>query len=123
MSLLLVAALRGGRGPVGAVVIAAAIFGLLHLVNAFNAPLPEVVVQVVYVTLIGIGFGALMMRTNALWLLVTLHALFNSGAALQGANDGGAVEAVLMLSTLPCAVYGLFLLRRVKRGEQAAIDE
>jgi len=122
LSLLLVAALRGGRGPVGAVVIAAAIFGLLHLINAVAAPLSQVAVQVVYATLIGIGFGALMLRTNALWLLVVLHALFNSGSALQGANDSEAAETVLMLSTLPFAVYGLFLLRRVKPGEEATAD-
>jgi len=121
LSLLLAAALRGGRRPVGAVVTAAAIFGLLHLVNAVGAPLSQVLVQVVYATLIGIGFGALLLRTNALWLLVILHALFNSGSALQGANVGGSVGAVIVLSTLPLAVYGLFLLRRVKRGEQAVV--
>lgn len=122
LSLLLAAALRGGRGPVSAVVISAAVFGLLHLVGvAGGTELGTALGQVVLATLFGIGFGALLLRTNALWLLAGLHALINLGPTVRGGNDGvEAFQAIYALSSLLLAVYGLFLLRRVKTDDQAA---
>lgn len=124
LSLLLVVAVRAGRGPVGAVVLSAITFGALHLVNIVGNDLGSVLAQVVYATLIGIGFGALLLRTNALWLLVGLHALLNTGSVLAGDNDGaGGLVAVVILSSLPLALYGLFLLRRVRDGKPPAALE
>jgi membrane protease YdiL (CAAX protease family) len=124
LSLLLVAALRGGRGPVGAVVISAVVFGLMHSVGVIlGKELVPALVQVLTATLFGIGFGALLLRTNALWLLAGVHALGNFGpSVLQGENDGvEAFTIIFLLSELLLAVYGLFLLRRVKSSDQAAI--
>lgn len=118
LSLLLVVALGRGRGPMRSVLTAAAIFGCLHLINILGSSPARVGVQVVYATLIGIAFGALLLRTNALWLLAGLHALFNSGEALQGDNGGSEVfGAIVGLSTVPLVIYGLFLLRKDKRGD------
>lgn len=70
-------------------VTSAAIFGALHLINVIGGPPPfAVLVQVVFATLLGIAFGALLLRTNALWLLVGVHALFNTGSALQREHHG-----------------------------------
>lgn len=125
LSLLLVAALRGGRAPVGAVILSAAIFGLMHLIYLLQngAALPEGLIQVVVATLIGITFGALLLRTNALWLLVVLHASFDIDSVLVGTTgDDGSFEAFLLLALLPLTVYSLFLLRRVKSDDQIVPD-
>ncbi len=123
LSLLLVVALRGGRGPVRAVVISATIFGLLHLPAVlFGKALVPSLVQAVLATLLGIGFGALLLRTNALWLLAGVHALINLGPTLRGGNERiEAFSDIFGLSSLLLAVYGLFLLRRIKSGDQAAV--
>lgn len=114
LSALVVSLLRSGRGPVGAVVLSSVIFGLLHLVGVVDTELPAVLVQVVYATFLGIGFAALLLRTNALWLLVVVHAVINAGNALKGDNEAGVFPVILTLSTIPFAIYGLYLLRRVK---------
>ena len=120
LSLLLVGALRSGRGPVGAVLISAVVFGLLHLVNdvIFGTPQVSGLLQVVFAIMVGIWFGALLLRTNALWALAGLHGLFNAGSALKGDNDN-VVGTILVLATLLLAAHGLFLLRRVKRDDHA----
>ena len=122
LSLLLVAALRAGRGPMRAVLIAAVVFGLLHLVGVpFGKPLVPSLVQFVTATLFGIGYGALLLRTNALWLLAGLHAVGNLASTLRGGNEASDdLTAFFLLSELLLAVYGLFLLRRVKSGNQTA---
>lgn len=120
LSALLLAALRSGSGPVRAVLASAVIFGLLHLVSAVGGSLPGAVFQVVYATLIGICFGALMLRTNALWLLMILHALFNLGNELTGDNEAAPVlDIALLFGILLLAIYGVFLLRRVKDDSPA----
>ncbi len=120
LSLLLVGALRSGRGPVGAVLISAVVFGLLHMLDdvVFGTAQVKGLVQVLFAIMLGIWFGALLLRTNALWALAGLHGLFNAGSALKGGNDN-IVGDMLVLSTLLLAAYGLFLLRRVKSDDHA----
>lgn len=120
LSLLLVGALRSGRGPVGAVLISAVVFGLLHMLNdvIFGTAQVEGLGQVLFAIMLGIWFGALLLRTNALWALAGVHGLFNAGSALKGGNDND-VGDILVLSTLLLAAYGLFLLRRVKSDDHA----
>lgn len=102
------------------VLLAGVIFGALHLVNIVGGDVVAVLVQVVYASLIGIAFGALLLRTNALWLLVALHRphqLRNLPARRQRRRRDPT--GILILSTLPLAIYGLFLLRRVKSSDVA----
>lgn len=119
LSMFLVAALRSDHGPRRAVVASAVIFGLMHLAGLVGGGAPSaVLLQVVYATLFGIGFGALLLRTNALWLLVALHGLFDLEHALPG-EVPEALPAIVVLSYVIMAVYGLFLLRRVKEPSPA----
>ena len=113
---LLAAALRSGRGPIAAVLGSSVVFGLMHAVNVINGDPAQVASQVIYATFIGVCFAALLLRTNALWMLVALHFLFDVDSALVpdgGGGDGGGggfgVAGVLL--TLPLALYGLWLLR------------
>lgn len=124
LSLLLVGALRSGRGPVGAVLISAVVFGLLHLVNdvIFGTPQVSGLIQVVFAAMLGTCFGALLLRTNARWALAGLHGMFNAGSALKGGNDNN-IGDMLVLSSVLLAAYGLFLLRRVKSDDLAVTAE
>lgn len=121
LSLVLVVALRSAGNPIRGVLLAGAIFGALHLVNIVGGDVVAVLVQVVYATLIGVAFGALLLRTNALWLLVAIHSLINSGTYLRGDSDGGeTLTGILILSTVPLVIYGLYLLRRVKGSDASS---
>lgn len=118
---LLMAAVRGGGSPVRAVLLSAVVFGLLHAVALVGGQDPGAVLsQVIFATFVGIGFGAVMLRTNALWALVGLHALINLGPALQDSGDSGddaSFQLGAVLFFFPLALYGLYLLRRSARGE------
>ncbi len=123
LSLLLVAALRSGRGPMSAVLLSALAFGLMHLIYLLQngKTLPQGLGQVALATLIGISFGALLLRTNALWLLALVHMSFDIDSVLVGTTgDDGAFEGILTL--LPLTAYSLFLLRRVKSDDRALPD-
>ena len=119
---LLIAALRTGRGPWPAVLGTAAAFGLLHFINLAGGADPAATVsQVLFAGLLAIGFAALLLRTNALWALVLLHALFDLPVVLQreGADPIGFQLAAVVLALI-YALYGLFLLRRIKEEDLPA---
>lgn len=80
---LLIGAVRSGSSPVKAVLVSAVVFGLLHFVALVGGREPDAALsQVIFATFFGIGFGAVLLRTNALWALVGLHALVNLGPTL-----------------------------------------
>ena len=54
------------------------IFGLVHLVNLYQMPVLDVVAQVIYATLIGIGFAGLVFFTRSIWPAVIVHSFINS---------------------------------------------
>lgn len=75
---LLVLAMRRGQGPLKAVVLSSLLFGVLHLAGILGADQPEAaVVQAIFAGLYGILLGALLLRTNALWLLALAHGLID----------------------------------------------
>ncbi|WP_421992585.1 CPBP family intramembrane glutamic endopeptidase [Qipengyuania sp.] len=105
----------------------ALIFGIAHAFNIFQAPLGDVVPQVVYATLLGIGFAGIAAYTRSLWPVIGIHAFINAmgdldvffgveSSAEAGSASGYVVAIVIIfvVSTLP----GLAMLRR----RQAQID-
>jgi uncharacterized protein len=115
------------RGVLAAVLVSSLVFGLAHYANLVDPdPRPlTVTAQVLTTTLVGIGLGALVVRTNTLWPAVVVHWLNNAAVqALPGpraAEPGGpdVLNLAPVLLFLPLALYGLFLLRRT-RSERAA---
>jgi membrane protease YdiL (CAAX protease family) len=66
------------RGAVRATVWSALLFGLSHLDNLFLAGSEiGVLYQVFEATLLGIVFGAVRLRTNAIWPVMVAHALYD----------------------------------------------
>ncbi len=105
---------------------AAFIFGILHLVR-FDKGLYGEITQVLYATFIGTMFGALLLRTNKIWPLIILHGLIdfignlekfqaNTTSIAVTTNKSQAIgdSIVIVLVLLPCFIYGLLLLRKVK---------
>ena len=108
------------------VVGAAMIFGVLHLVK-FDKGIYGEISQVLYATFIGTMFGALLLRTHKIWPLIILHALIDLSGNLEYFQSSQIVvnmssqsqasledSMVNVLILLPCFIYGLFLLRKVK---------
>lgn len=106
----------------------ALIFGLAHAYNIFQAPLGDVVPQVVYATLLGIGFAGIAAYTRSLWPVIGIHAFINAMGDLDvffgveapaeaGSVSGYlvAIAVIFVVSTVP----GLAMLRR----RQAQLNE
>lgn len=121
--LLLIAAMRRSKGPLRAVLVSGAAFGLSHVLIGLGGGSPmQTLSTIANATLFGIGFAALALRTNALWLLAALHGLYNLAASIAYsrsddvpviigllAGRGGLASAVIL--SLPLAAYGLYLLQ------------
>lgn len=99
----------------------AVIFGLLHLLNLRNSPTVDVGAQVIFATLIGIGFAGLVAYAKTLWVPVIVHTLINASGSLNAffipgyVDEGGsiagyavAITLIFVLSTLP----GLWCLKK-----------
>ncbi len=106
----------------------ALIFGIAHAYNIFQAPLGDVVPQVIYATLLGIGFAGIAAYTRSLWPVIGIHAFINAMGDLDvffgveapaeaGSASGylAAIAVIFVVSTIP----GLVMLRR----SQAQIDK
>ncbi len=122
--LVLVALVRAwgttSSGLIRAVVVSSSVFGVLHLVNLFNKPVTQTLLQVVFATFIGIGFAGVFLRTRALLALMVIHGLIDLGGALQlGADEPGTVASAVLACavTFPFAILGVWLLRRGSADE------
>lgn len=132
LSLLLKGGIERRKQTIFAVVISSVAFGLMHLSNLSKTPLIPVLYQVVYATIIGIAFSAILLRTNwnLMWC-ITLHTLYDIA---DGFGDFiTKVEKAIpqkiellpyvfsLLTFFPLLLYGLFLLRKV--GDVPKVEE
>lgn len=112
-----------------AVVTAALIFGLLHLVK-FDKGVYGELSQVAFATFIGVMFGALLLRTKRLWPLLIIHALIDFAAKIDGIGEPftqsiskptDVISAVVIaVLVLPCFIFGWMILR--KKNYQELVD-
>ncbi len=108
------------------IVIASLLFGILHLLNLFNADsqFPTVIAQVIYATFFGIAFGIILLKSKSLLALGLLHGIinfFNSLDDLPGAVEPAVMEEYAMqeavfsvLVVLPFLWYALKQLPSIK---------
>jgi len=122
--LLLTAWKSRPNGVVEAVFVSSILFGLAHLLNVLaGAPLYATLVQVGYATGFGVGFAALLLRTNTIWIGIVLHALVdaNSGAwfgpkteATETSGDPVSLGPLFFVG-LPLLIYGMILMRKRRK--------
>ena len=66
------------KGVLLAIIISSAVFGLIHVINLFSgASLSNTLLQVGYSFLVGMMWAVMYLKTNNLWYIVLLHALYN----------------------------------------------
>ncbi|MGH1492314.1 MAG: lysostaphin resistance A-like protein [Acidimicrobiales bacterium] len=65
-----------------AIVVAGVLFGLAHLVNLLGSgTVSEVLTQVTYAAIVGIFFGAVIIKTGSIWPGVIVHALIDMASS------------------------------------------
>ncbi|MFV1966648.1 MAG: lysostaphin resistance A-like protein [Pirellulaceae bacterium] len=117
-------------GPLQVVLVTAAFFGAMHLVNFFTGqPFPKTVIQIINAAIYGFVYGMLRLRIGALWPLILLHGFWDTtvatiGTTIAGLTTGSEAESDATVSAssgfdvgafammLPVLLYGLFLLWR-----------
>jgi membrane protease YdiL (CAAX protease family) len=107
-------------GPTRAAVLSSLFFGIGHLLNLGHGPSPStVVVQVIYSTLLGIGFAGVRLYAGTIWPVIAAHSLIDfadvasRGFVLAPPRDvtlAGVVAPIVITSLY--ALYGWWLLRR-----------
>lgn len=116
-------------GVICAVLLSSFAFGLFHLMNLRSSKnVVGVLTQVCYTTMMGVGFSALLIRTewNLLWCglihgLYDIASGFGDFSAVRGEdrvvpqNKKVSIKPYLinMCLFIPLMIYGLFLLRKV----------
>ncbi|MEP2101614.1 MAG: CPBP family intramembrane glutamic endopeptidase [Parasphingorhabdus sp.] len=98
----------------------ALIFGVAHLSNLQNAPVGDVLPQVIYATLLGIGFAGIAVYTKSIWPTIAIHSFINAMGDLDNffgpeipdsAGDVSGYLAAIIIIFCVATVPGLYLLR------------
>ncbi len=98
----------------------ALIFGVAHLSNLQNAPVGDVLPQVVYATLLGIGFAGITVYTQSVWPTIAIHSFINAmgdldnffgPAIVDSAGDPSGYIAAIIIIFCVATLPGLYLLR------------
>ena len=110
---------RGKRDIVFAILISAAVFGLVHIVNVFINPSVMVVLQIFYSAAIGAMCSVVLLLTRNVWACVMLHGLFNFMGALIGECGEGRgffedPSTQMLTAVIAFAVIGIYVWLFVK---------
>lgn len=102
-------------------------FGLIHLMN-FDKGIYGELSQICFATFIGVMFGILLVITKRIYPLIIIHAIIDFVAKLDSTgipikekiSQSMSVEnsVFIALLTLPCLIYGIFLMKKYKLPEQ-----
>jgi len=116
-----------------AMLLTSALFGAVHVLNVFvTGQLLEAAVQAVAAFLSGLLLMALLVRTGSIWVPIAYHALWDFGTFVASSTrpaDAAPADfaqgwtwALPMLVVLPNALFGLFLLRKVRNHTRLSTD-
>ena len=96
------------------VLLSAAVFGAVHLVNLFTAGPGAVFLQIGYSFLIGGMCAFVLIKTANIWLCVLLHAVFDfAGKLVDTLGEGTWISAPIIIFT---AVLGVAVAAYVLHG-------
>ncbi len=124
---LLVPLLRGEKGKdLFSVLLSAALFAAMHLLNLFSGNVGAVFLQVGYTFLLGCMFAVMLLYTGNVWLCIFVHFLFDVGGTLiPDLGHGSFQDTVFWILTavvgVLCALHiiltFLALQKRKKNSE------
>ncbi|MGL5928226.1 MAG: lysostaphin resistance A-like protein [Dermatophilaceae bacterium] len=109
-------------GVLRAVVVSSLLFGAAHLIGLLGGGnVLSLSSQAIYATFLGVGFAAVLVRTNTIWPLVVLHGLINvvvgdvaPKESVVATTDTFVLGAIILV--VPLLVHGLVLVRRRRRS-------
>ena len=105
--------------------ISSLLFGVLHLLNLFQAEsqLITVLAQVVYATMFGVGFAIMLLRTGSIYPIGFVHGIINfcsSWDKLPGAVEPANIETfktpealISVIIVIPFFLYMLLQLKKI----------
>jgi membrane protease YdiL (CAAX protease family) len=103
------------RDPLKSVFISSIFFGGYHCIYILGEPLPVVLIRMASAFLLGIVFGALVLRDKSIYPAAVFHGVLNLAGYLNLTNNAvqGTPSSWLLLSLaiIPLAGLGLYLLR------------
>jgi membrane protease YdiL (CAAX protease family) len=119
---------RTKRGLVAAVVVQAALFGVLHALQAFaGLSLAAGLANVLATFIFGLWTGVLVLAVGSLWPAILLHAASNAFTIIKGFDSrwiepgyAGYVRGALV--ELPLVLLGLWILLKVWPGRRASLQ-
>jgi membrane protease YdiL (CAAX protease family) len=106
------------RGRIAAVLVQAALFGVVHVLQAVTgSPLPVALTSMVNSFLSGVWWGAIVLSWGSLWPVIAFHTLSNASVMVRGLSTAIVEPATLAyaratLLELPLLAVGLWLLTR-----------
>jgi CAAX amino terminal protease family. len=112
------------KGVYFSVIISSSLFALGHInvLLTGRMDLWSTIAQIFYAFFIGVCFAACYLRTQSIWPVIVLHALFDMSGELRELTVGGAahpyitstpISALIGISLLSVVFfYGLFILRK-----------
>lgn len=126
---LLVPILRGEKGKdLFAVLVSAALFAAMHLLNLFSGNVGAVFLQVGYTFLLGCMFAVMLLYTGNVWLCIFVHFLFDVGGTLiPDLGHGPFQDTVFWILTavvgVLCAVHILLTFLSLRKGKKISEKE
>lgn len=109
-----------------AVLLTSLLFGMAHSLNVVGTgQLEQALMQSVTAFMQGLAYLAIRIRTGSVWPMVVVHALWDFSLMLTGLahppSDGANPEwqFLPLLIALPIFLYGIFLLRHLRRDYSA----
>lgn len=103
------------RGITKSVLVSSIFFGGYHILYLAGEPLPVVISRIVFSILLGIVFGAFVLKAESIYPAMVAHGILNLAGYLNLTSNGieGQPSSWLLMSLfmLPLVLYGLYLLR------------
>jgi membrane protease YdiL (CAAX protease family) len=115
------------RGVIKSVVLSSFLFGATHLINIILRPVGVVVLQAILVSLPGVLYAALLLKSGSLWPAIVIHWLTNAAVNIkvvglenyQETNVMWLRFALLLIPTTAYSAYVLWKLPIVKAEESS----
>lgn len=115
---------EGKKALFVSVMVSSIIFGLLHLLDFKSENAVAEASQFVYATFIGVGFGAILLRTSNIYGLAVIHGLIDfvfkidhltvsTGSKSEG-NSSLISSLIVVFLVSPMFVFGLKIIKKLE---------